>query len=27
VIEEILLLEQCSQESDWVAGVVYLPLR
>lgn len=27
VIEEILLLEQCSQESDWAAGVVYLPLR
>src|SRR5262249_8505298 len=27
VIEEILLLDQCSDESDWAAGVVYLPLR
>lgn len=27
VIEEILLLDQCSEESDWAAGVVYLPLR
>jgi hypothetical protein len=27
VIEEILLLDQCSEASDWAAGVVYLPLR
>ena len=27
VIEEILLLDQCSEESDWATGVVYLPLR
>jgi hypothetical protein len=27
VIEEILLLDECSGESDWAAGVVYLPLR
>jgi hypothetical protein len=27
VIEEILLLDQCSEDSDWAAGVVYLPLR
>ena len=27
VIEEILLLEQCSEEADWAAGVIYLPLR
>ncbi len=27
VIEEILLLDQCSEGSDWAAGVVYLPLR
>jgi hypothetical protein len=27
VIEEVLLLDRCSQESDWVAGVIYLPLR
>ena len=27
VIEEILLLDQCSEEADWAAGVVYLPLR
>jgi hypothetical protein len=27
VIEEILLLDECSKESDWAAGVVYLPLR
>jgi hypothetical protein len=27
VIEEILLLDQCSEESDWTAGVIYLPLR
>jgi hypothetical protein len=26
-IEEILLLDQCSEDSDWAAGVVYLPLR
>lgn len=27
VIDEILLVNQCSQASDWVAGVIYLPLR
>ena len=27
VIEEILLLDQCSKEADWAAGVIYLPLR
>jgi len=27
VIEEVLLLDRCSQESDWVAGVIDLPLR
>jgi hypothetical protein len=26
VIEDILLLDQCSEESDWAAGIVYLPL-
>jgi len=26
VIEEILLLDGCSLDSDWAAGVVYLPL-
>jgi hypothetical protein len=26
-IEEILLLDECSVEDDWKAGVVYLPLR
>jgi len=26
VIEEILLLDECSIDSDWAAGVVYLPL-
>jgi hypothetical protein len=27
VVGEILLLDQCSEESDWAAGVIYLPLR
>ena len=27
VIEEILLLDQCSVETDWAAGVLYLPLQ
>jgi hypothetical protein len=27
VIEEILLLDECSTEEDWVAGLIYLPLR
>ena len=27
VIEEILLLDQCSEEADWAAGVIHLPLR
>ena len=26
-IAEILLLDECSVEDDWAAGVVYLPLR
>jgi len=26
-IEEILLLDGCSLEDDWAAGVVYLPFR
>src|SRR5450432_1327744 len=26
VIEEILLLDECSIDSDWAAGVAYLPL-
>jgi hypothetical protein len=26
VIEEILLLDECSIEADWAAGVIYLPL-
>jgi hypothetical protein len=25
-IEDILLMDECSNESDWVAGVIYLPL-
>jgi hypothetical protein len=27
IIEEVLLLDQCSNGSDWTAGVIYLPLR
>jgi Domain of unknown function (DUF5615) len=27
VIEDILLLESCAIQSDWAAGVIYLPLR
>jgi hypothetical protein len=26
VIEETLLLDACSVESDWAAGVIYLPI-
>ena len=26
VIDDILLLDQCSVESDWAPGVIYLPL-
>ena len=26
VIEEILLLDECSTEADWSTGVIYLPL-
>ena len=26
-VEEILLVDACWLESDWVAGVIYLPLR
>jgi hypothetical protein len=26
-IGEILLLDQCSVEADWLASVVYLPLQ
>jgi len=27
VIEDIVLLDECSVEVDWASGVVYLPLR
>ena len=27
VIEDILLLDHCSEEADWAARVIYLPLR
>jgi len=27
VIEQVLLLDQCSTESDWAARIIYLPLR
>ena len=27
VIDEILLLDEGSVESDWASGVLYLPLR
>ena len=27
VIDEVLLLDQCSHTSDWTPGVIYLPLR
>jgi hypothetical protein len=27
IIEDVLLLDQCSRESDWTAGVIYLPLQ
>jgi Domain of unknown function (DUF5615) len=27
IIEDVLLLDQCSRETDWTAGVIYLPLR
>ncbi|MBV8896511.1 MAG: DUF5615 family PIN-like protein [Acidobacteriaceae bacterium] len=27
VIEDVLLLDECSNASDWTAGVIYLPLR
>lgn len=27
VIEDVLLLDLCSDEADWEAGVIYLPLR
>jgi len=27
VIEEILLLDECSREADWAVGVIYLPLN
>lgn len=27
VIEDIVILDQCSNESDWIAGIIYLPLR
>jgi hypothetical protein len=26
-IEQLLLLNECAEESDWAAGVLYLPLR
>ena len=27
VIEDVLLLDECSNPSDWAASVIYLPLR
>jgi hypothetical protein len=27
IIDDVLLLEQCSTESEWAAGLIYLPLR
>jgi hypothetical protein len=27
VVEDLLLLDECGLESDWKAGVIYLPLR
>lgn len=27
VIEDLLLLDQCSEPADWSAGILYLPLR
>lgn len=27
IVDDVLLLDQCSKESDWTAGVIYLPLR
>jgi hypothetical protein len=27
VIEEVLLLDECSTEADWAVGVIYLPLN
>jgi hypothetical protein len=26
-IEDLLILDQCSTEADWAAGVIYIPLR
>jgi hypothetical protein len=26
IVEDVLLLDQCSKESDWTAGVICLPL-
>ena len=26
-IEDLLILDQCSSEADWAAGVIYIPLR
>ena len=27
VIDDLLLLDECAAETDWAAGVLYLPLR
>jgi hypothetical protein len=27
VIEQLLLLDECAIETDWAAGILYLPLR
>jgi hypothetical protein len=27
VIEDLLLLDECSLELDWASGVIYLPLK
>lgn len=26
-VEDLLILDQCSTEADWAAGVIYIPLR
>jgi hypothetical protein len=26
-VDDILVLDECAVESDWAAGVIYLPLR
>jgi hypothetical protein len=26
-IDDLLILDHCSTEADWTAGVIYIPLR